>query len=63
MDQLKPKKVICPNCKGNGYVKLPQKMPNKERVAQCMVCNSNGEMDEDKINSIYVDADGMHRMQ
>ena len=63
MDQLKPKKVICPNCKGNGYVKLPQKMPNKERVAQCMVCNSNGEMDEDKINSIYVDADGIHRVQ
>ena len=44
MDQLKHKKVICPNCKGNGYVKLPQQMPNKEQVAQCMVCNSNGEM-------------------
>ena len=47
MDPLKPKKVICPNCKGNGYVKLPQKLPNKEQVAQCMVCNSNGEIDED----------------
>ena len=63
MDQLNPKKVICPNCKGNGYVKLPQKLPNKEKVAQCMVCNSNGEMDEDKVDSIYVDADGIHRLQ
>ena len=62
MDQLKHKKVICPTCKGNGYFKLPPKLPNKERVAQCMVCNSNGEMDEDKINSIYVDADGIHRV-
>ena len=63
MDQLKHKKVICPTCKGNGYVKLPQQMPNKEQVAQCMVCNSNGEIDEDKIDSIYVDADGIHRLQ
>ena len=58
----KHKKVICPNCKGNGYVKLPQQMPNKERVAQCMVCSSEGEMHEDKINSIYVDAAGIHRV-
>ena len=28
-----------------------------------LVCNSNGEMDEDKINSIYVDADGIHTLQ
>tara|TARA_R100001143_G_scaffold14085_1_gene16081 strand:+ start:340 stop:528 length:189 start_codon:yes stop_codon:yes gene_type:complete len=57
------KKVICPNCKGNGYVRLPQEMPNKEQVAQCVVCSSEGEMYEDKINSIYVDADGIHRVQ
>ena len=63
MDQLKHKKVICPNCKGNGYVKLPQQIPNKEQVAQCMGCNSNGEIDEDKIDSMYVDADGIHRVQ
>ena len=63
MDQLSPKKVICPNCNGNGYVKLPQKMPDKERVAPCTVCNSQGEIDEDKVDSMYVDADGIHRMQ
>ena len=57
------KKVICPNCKGNGYVRLPQEMPNKEQVAQCVVCSSEGEMYGDKINSIYVDADGIHRVQ
>ena len=63
MDQSKPKKVICSNCNGNGYVKLPQKMPNKEQVTQCTVCSSQGEIDENKIDSIYVDADGIHRMQ
>jgi len=62
MDQLKHKKVICPNCKGNGYVKLPQEIPNKERVAQCMVCSSEGEMHKNKVDSIYVDADGIHRV-
>jgi len=63
MDQLNPKKVICPSCNGNGYVKLPEQLPNKERVAQCVSCNSNGEIDEDKIDSMYVDADGLHRLQ
>ena len=63
MDPLKHKKVICPNCNGNGYVKLPQKMPTKEQVAQCVGCDSNGEIDEDKIDSMYVDADGIHRLQ
>ena len=60
--ETKTKKVFCPKCGGNGYIRLPQKPPNKEQIAQCMVCNSNGEMDEDKINSIYVDADGVHRV-
>ena len=63
MDPLKHKKVICPTCKGNGYVKLPQPIPNKEQVAPCLVCNSNGEIDEDKIDSMHVDADGIHRLQ
>ena len=40
MDRLKNKKVICPNCKGNGYVKLPPQLPNKEQVAQCGYCQS-----------------------
>ena len=63
MDPVKNKKVICPDCNGNGYVKLPQQMPNKEQVAQCVGCGSNGEIDEDKMDSMYVDADGIHRVQ
>jgi DnaJ-class molecular chaperone len=63
MDPLKHKKVICPNCNGNGYVKLPPQLPNKEQVAQCVSCDSNGEIDEDKIDSMYVNADGIHRLQ
>ena len=63
MDPLKHKKVICLNCNGNGYVKLPQQLPNKEQVAQCVSCDSNGEIDEDKMDSMYVNADGIHRLQ
>ena len=57
------KKVICSNCNGNGYVKLPQKMPNKEQVTQCTVCNSQGESGYNYLCTIHVDADGIHRMQ
>ena len=35
MDQLKPKKVICPNCKGNGYVKLTTENA-KQRASSSM---------------------------
>ena len=41
---------------------IAKELPNKKRVAQCMSCNSNGEIDEEKIDSMYVDADGIHRL-
>ena len=42
------KKMICPRCMGNGYVKIPNEdvgIP-KEIVAQCTMCESKGEIDE-----------------
>jgi DnaJ-class molecular chaperone len=59
----KTKKVICPSCNGNGYIKIPYHLAKEERVAQCTVCESEGEVDETKMDSIIIDADGFHRLQ
>ena len=62
MDQLKNKKVICPKCNGNGYIKIPQQLIKKEQITQCDMCNSQGEINENKVNSIYIDSSGVHRV-
>ena len=48
------KKIVCPRCKGNGYIKIPHESVeklNKSVIAQCSMCESEGEIDEleDKI--------------
>ena len=48
----KVKKVICPRCKGNGYIKIPHESVeklNKPVIAQCTMCNSEGEIEDKKI--------------
>jgi DnaJ-class molecular chaperone len=63
MGQPKTKKIICPRCTGNGYFKVKESAERPvDQVVQCPMCNSQGEIDEDKASSIYVDADGLHRM-
>ena len=63
MDPLENKKVICPRCTGNGFFKVKESIENPvDKVVQCPMCNSQGEINEDKANSIYVDADGLHWM-
>ena len=45
----KVKKIICPRCKGNGYIKIPhESVDNLEKsvIAQCTMCESEGEIDE-----------------
>ena len=45
----KPKKVVCPRCRGNGYIKIPHESVeklNKSVIAQCAMCKSEGEIDE-----------------
>jgi DnaJ-class molecular chaperone len=59
----KTKKVICPNCKGNGFVRVPYQLAKEEVHAQCGVCDSEGEIHAEERNDIYVDADGIHRLQ
>ena len=57
------KKIICPRCSGNGYFKIKESVENPvDKVVQCPMCNSQGEIDETKDSSIIIDADGVHRM-
>ena len=63
MEMAKKDKVICPTCKGNGYIRIPFKLAREEITAQCGVCDSEGEVDEEKLDTVFVDADGFHRLQ
>ena len=56
---------ICPRCKGNGYVTVPNK--SVEEIGNsitigCPMCDNLGELD-DPNDTIIVDADGTHRLQ
>ena len=63
MDLSKNKKVICPRCTGNGFFKVKERIEKHiDKVVQCPMCNSQGEIDEEKSDSIIIDADGLHRM-
>jgi DnaJ-class molecular chaperone len=63
MEKSKKTKIICPNCKGNGYVRVPYRLAKEEVTVQCGVCDSEGEIDADKADDIIVDSDGIHRLQ
>ena len=57
------KKIICPRCTGNGYFKVKESVEQQvDKVVQCPMCNSQGEIDEKKSDSIIIDGDGLHRM-
>ena len=56
-------KIICPECKGNGYVRIPYQLAKEEVTAQCGMCDSQGEVDADSVDNIIIDADGIHRLQ
>ena len=38
--------IICNQCKGNGYVKV--RFEAEQAIEQCKVCDSQGEIDENK---------------
>ena len=46
--------IICPNCKGNGYIKLTVEEGREHFVAQCPECDSEGEIyvDESEVWSL-----------
>ena len=51
--------LICPNCKGNGYIKLVLEEGREHVVAQCQECDSEGEIyvDESEVVESYIDVD------
>jgi len=63
MEKSKKNKIICPTCKGNGYVRVPYRLAKEEVTAQCGVCDSEGEIDATEVNDIIIDSDGIHRLQ
>ena len=48
-------KVICPECKGNGYIRVPYEQAREEITARCDTCECEGEItltEEDFIDQI-----------
>ena len=37
-------KIICQNCKGNGFYRVPYHLAKEEMHAQCTDCDSEGEI-------------------
>ena len=63
MAKSKKNKIICPECKGNGYVRVPYQLAKEEVTAQCGVCDSQGEVDAESVDGIIIDSDGIHTIQ
>ena len=62
MDKLN-KNVACPRCSGNGFFKVKESVERQvDKIVQCPMCNSQGEIDEEKADTIYVDSNGLHRV-
>ena len=56
---------ICPRCKGNGFIRIPNKSVEEignSITVSCTMCESRGELD-DPNNTIIIDANGAHRLQ
>ena len=41
---MKPGFIICPECKGNGFTRIPYTQAKEEVHVQCTECNSQGEI-------------------
>lgn len=64
MASSKTNKLICPRCTGNGYIRIPNEAVGikKEVIAQCTMCESEGEIDV-KDDALYFDTNGLHKLQ
>ena len=63
--EKKTKKIVCPRCKGNGYIKIPHESVeklNQSVISQCSMCESEGEIDEleDNMSNNHDDPNRMH---
>ena len=62
MANSKTNKVTCPNCKGNGHVRVTYHLAKEEVIVQCGACDSQGEVNADEVDDIIIDSDGTHRV-
>ena len=47
-------KKICPNCSGNGFVKVYKaENPANDTVMQCVTCNSKGELRDKEFDEYF----------
>ena len=45
---------ICPNCQGNGFVKVYKAAnPANDTVMQCVTCNSKGEIQDKEFDEYF----------
>ena len=53
MEKIKPSKLICPACMGNGYRKITKdaSQPNLKVVINCQACDNQGEIENDEKNT------------
>ncbi len=53
--------AICPDCKGNGYIKAVIEEGREHIIIQCERCDSEGEIyvDESEVIESYIDADNV----
>ena len=51
MEKIKPSKLVCPACVGNGYRKVFKDTTSKLRVViDCEACDNQGEIKNDEKN-------------
>ena len=43
-------KIICPDCKGNGFIRVDYALAREEMHAKCETCNYEGEIVYDEPN-------------
>ena len=43
---MKPGYIVCTQCKGNGFLRVPYETAREEVTIQCDLCNSQGEIPE-----------------
>lgn len=45
-------KVICPKCKGNGYITVKMQEEKEEHYKDCKYCNNQGELKDKDIKKL-----------
>ena len=48
LNKARSPRIICPECRGNGYIKIPHEVyADQFNIQQCETCSSQGEIDDE----------------